>query len=168
MGKTSSSIDGLRAYLTKVGAKWTFDPIFDVIILRDKGIANVLQQKHDCKDVTKTTRTLAEKTEGVRVVGCERFAGMFAYDFGTSRLYHVDAMNFAVRQVVDSRLLLEFRGLGRAAANNVKYDFDSMSIAVTEYKKYVQSSQDRWLSKYADGATSRTRERARRKPAIAK
>jgi hypothetical protein len=132
----------------KLNARWRIDPVFHFLAVSDQFMVQALEEL-GCKDVTAEVRAQANRKSGVHVVGCERFAGMLVYNFDDGFLYHIDADAFLASPVSDEGMIGHFRGLGKADAYDVKYDFDSLEEAIEAFKGHARRAQLKWLGKRA-------------------
>ena len=142
-------MDQVLDFLAKGRVTWRLDPIFRCITVDDPSVAAKLKSTFGCKDVSKQLRRFLAQAHGVRVVGCERFAGMLVYDLSDDLLYHVDASSFKVHPFPDALMAPHFRGLGRAATHGVRYEFDSLADAVEAYKEHATKEQTEWIARHA-------------------
>lgn len=146
-------MDKVLDFLATAGADWRLDAVLRCIALDNPSIAKKLQSDFGCKNVTSELRRFLARDHGVRVVGCERFAGMLVYDLADDLLYHVDATSFKAVPVPDFHMAAHFRGLGRAAAHGVSYEFGSMSEAIEAFKEHAKRDQAEWVKRHSVSAS---------------
>ncbi len=147
------TIPELLADFEASGARWRLDPIWHYLIVDRPNVGRLIAE-YGCADVTTEFKKQLKRRDGVRVVGCELFAGMLVFDLADQLLYHVDSERFTPSPVGEE-VAVHFRGLGRPAAHNVPYNFDSMNDAIEAYKGHVREAQTGWAKRHKKPETRR-------------
>jgi hypothetical protein len=142
-------IQDITGYLARRDAVWRLDPLLHFIAVRDEDIAEHLKKRFGCQDATLEMRALVAQRNGVRVIGCERYAGMVVYNFADNEIYRVDTSDFKPKRIERAETVLNFPGLGRAAAAGVPFNFPSMKAAISAFKHHAVEEQRSWLRRHA-------------------
>jgi len=139
---------------------WRIDPVFQFIAATGSAAKKILSEI-GCSDATAEVRRLARRKTGVRIVACERFAGMLVYSFEDRMLYHVDADTFTAAPVLDYAMAAHFKGLGKASAYKIPNDFNTLSEAILAFQGHARRAQLKWLDEKGHPAARRTRTRTK-------